>query len=414
MSTGVKTWVVIAFAVVWVAGCHESADTSVDASAQVPASGGGTQQIALPPTGDVLLTLTEGAVAADTTVTLAVVDREVPPGVGILSKVIRIGPADLALRTAATLTFNNFAAVVPAGTDTANLTMAFLGGDGALERIETSPFFGALVGSIDHFGDVVLVELQPRTVNITVTEDPVAGRVLQTVAATVGSQVPGDNVRGTYTIEFATDLGDLSATSAPATGSLPATVQLTSPETGRATVTATVVDTALANFALVRVAGNEVRCATSMGDFTLALFPQEAPGHVANFLTYVDEGFYDGTIIHRVIPGFVIQGGGFEPGLLPKTVKDPIESEAGNGLHNVRGTLSLALSGSPPNRNSGTSQFFINLGDNSPLDPDFTVFGEVVAGMDVVDAISVVPTESRNGFDDVPVTNVVVQEMIQE
>ncbi|HEX9593810.1 MAG TPA: peptidylprolyl isomerase [bacterium] len=160
-----------------------------------------------------------------------------------------------------------------------------------------------------------------------------------------------------------------------------------------------------------------MRCATSMGDFTLALFPQEAPGHVANFLDYVEDGFYDGTIIHRVPPNdFVIQGGGFEPGMVRKPpTRAPVETEADNGLSNVRGTLSLALTGN--NANSGTTQFFINLGDNSFLDapnvPGFTVFGEVVAGMDVVDAIAQVATHSvvddqGTPHDDVPVTDIVV------
>ncbi|MGD2064612.1 MAG: peptidylprolyl isomerase [Nitrospirota bacterium] len=381
---------VVAVAALWLAGCHESADTSVEGSAHVPATGGGTQQIALPPTGDVAVTLTEGAVAEDTTVTLAAVDREVPAGLGILSKVIRIGPTDLTLQTAATLTFNNYAAVAPEGTDPANLTMAFLGDDGVLERIEASPFFGSLIGSIGHFGDVVLVELQPRTVTLTATEDPVVGQVLQTVSAAVGSQVAGENARGSYTIEFETDVGDLSASSASASAGLPATVRLTSPETTRATVTATVADSVISNFAEVQVAGRQVRVETSMGDFTLDLFPLDAPGHVANFLNYVETGRYDGTLIHRVVDGFVIQGGGFLPGGGSVDRDPPIASEADNGLSNQRGTLSLALGseGGVTNPQSGTSEFFVNLGDNSRLDPDFTVFGKVVEGMDVVDAIA--------------------------
>jgi cyclophilin family peptidyl-prolyl cis-trans isomerase len=154
-----------------------------------------------------------------------------------------------------------------------------------------------------------------------------------------------------------------------------------------------------------------------MGDFTLDLFPLDAPGHVANFLAYVDDGFYDGTIIHRVPPNtFVIQGGGFEPGMVRKPpTREPIESEADNGLSNVGGTLSLALTAN--DADSGTTQFFINLGDNSFLDapnvPGFTVFGEVVAGMDVVDAIGQVPThiavdDQGSSHDDVPVTDIVV------
>jgi peptidyl-prolyl cis-trans isomerase A (cyclophilin A) len=403
-------------------GCHESADTSVTNSAQVPATGGGTRQIVLPPTGDVALTLTDGALAVDTTVTLEVIDRPVPADIGIVSQVVRIGPTGTQLRHAATLSFANFAARLPAGTDPAALALAFLRDDGLLEGIQSGPFFATIVGSIDHFGDVVLIELQPRTVDIAVTRDPLLGDALHTLSIAVGSQVAGAVYPVATTVDLETDLGALSA-AAVTPGSTPASVTLAAVADGTATVTATVAGTAITNFAQVRLRLPIVHVVTSEGDFDLALFPADAPGHVANFLTYANEGFYDGTIIHRVPPNnFVIQGGGFAPGMVRKPpTHDPIATEVDNGLSNLRGTLSLALTGS--DANSGTSQFFINVGDNSFLDapnvPGFTVFGEVVAGMGVVDAIAQVAThtvvdDQGTSHDDVPVTDVVVQEMVQE
>jgi len=390
-------------------GCHESADTTVANSAEVPATDGGTRQVLLPPTGDVTLTLTEGALAADTTVTLEVVDRPVPADLGIVSKVVRIGPTGTQLQHAATLSFANFLATLPAGTDPAALALAFLRDDGLLEAIQSSPFFAGIVGSIDHFGDVVLVELQPRTVSVAEEECPVVGSITKTIDVTVGSQVPGIAVPVGNLVELTADFGELSAAAVTAAGEPGAVLEITSDTPGQARVTATVVGTSIANFAIVpltapRVEAAIVRMETTLGDFELQMLPTEAPRHVANFLGYVDLGFYDGTIIHRAIPNFVIQGGGFEPGMVRKTPCAPIESEADNRLQNVRGTLSLALSGSPPNRNSGNSQFFINLADNAHLDGDFTVYGAVVSGMEVVDAISNVPTAGDAPIDDVVVT----------
>lgn len=155
-----------------------------------------------------------------------------------------------------------------------------------------------------------------------------------------------------------------------------------------------------------------VRIKTTMGDIVLELNRDKAPVTVSNFLQYVDESFYDGTLIHRVVPDFVVQGGGYLPGLQQKKpTHDPITNEGNNGLTNSRGTVAMARTNDP---NSATSQFYINLKDNTTLDygvnnPGYAVFGRVVAGMDVVDAIGKVQTESRNGFQDVPVTDVVVQ-----
>jgi cyclophilin family peptidyl-prolyl cis-trans isomerase len=163
----------------------------------------------------------------------------------------------------------------------------------------------------------------------------------------------------------------------------------------------------------VMVEGNpKVRLTTSQGDIVLELDKDAAPMSVDNFLQYVNEGFYDGTLFHRVIPGFVIQGGGYLPGLEEKAVThDPIMNESMNGLANVRGSVAMARTDAP---NSATSQFYINLADNASLDATFTqmgyaVFGTVVEGMDVVDKIVQVATEERNEMADVPVEDVVIQ-----
>ena len=153
-----------------------------------------------------------------------------------------------------------------------------------------------------------------------------------------------------------------------------------------------------------------VRITTSLGEFLIELYEDAAPLTAQNFLQYVDAGFYDGTIFHRVIPNFVVQGGGYLPGLEEKEVGAPIANESGNGLKNLRGTIAMARTDDPA---SATSQFFVNLVDNSDLDATATaagyaVFGRVIEGMEVVDLIAAVPTETRGDFDDVPVTDVVL------
>jgi peptidylprolyl isomerase/peptidyl-prolyl cis-trans isomerase B (cyclophilin B) len=153
---------------------------------------------------------------------------------------------------------------------------------------------------------------------------------------------------------------------------------------------------------------------TSQGRITVELFPGNAPKSVENFLGYVNGGFYDGTVFHRVIPGFMIQGGGMLPDLSEKARGTPIENEADNGLRNLRGTLAMARTGDP---HSATSQFFINVADNYFLNHrgksvegwGYAVFGQVVAGMDVVDAIVAVPRGRRGPHDDVPREPVVMQ-----
>jgi cyclophilin family peptidyl-prolyl cis-trans isomerase len=157
----------------------------------------------------------------------------------------------------------------------------------------------------------------------------------------------------------------------------------------------------------LQAANPQILLKTSKGDITIELFQDKAPISAKNFLSYVDEKFYDGTVFHRIIKGFMIQGGGMTPDLHEKSAKPPIKNEAGNGLMNKRGTLAMART---PEIDSATSQFFINLVDNTFLDhqqgdPDkfgYAVFGKVVSGMDVVDAIAAVPTGSKGMHRDVP------------
>src|SRR5512139_378693 len=153
---------------------------------------------------------------------------------------------------------------------------------------------------------------------------------------------------------------------------------------------------------------------TSKGNITVELFPANAPQSVTNFLRYVKSGFYDGLMFHRVIPGFMIQGGGMMPGMTEKPNGAPILNEADNGLKNLRGTLAMARTGEP---HSATSQFFINLADNHFLNHrgksvegwGYAVFGRVVDGMDVVDAIAAVPRGNRGPHADVPADPVVMK-----
>jgi peptidyl-prolyl cis-trans isomerase A (cyclophilin A) len=153
---------------------------------------------------------------------------------------------------------------------------------------------------------------------------------------------------------------------------------------------------------------------TSMGQITLELEPAKAPITVQNFLTYVRADFYDGTIFHRVIPGFMIQGGGFTPDLQEKPTRAPIKNEAANGLTNKRGTIAMART---QQVDSATSQFFINVADNATLDHTsdspqefgYAVFGRVTQGMDVVDKIVTVPTTTKGPYENVPVTPVVIK-----
>ncbi|MBR7156544.1 MAG: peptidyl-prolyl cis-trans isomerase [Lentisphaeria bacterium] len=158
---------------------------------------------------------------------------------------------------------------------------------------------------------------------------------------------------------------------------------------------------------------------TTKGDITLELFEKEAPATVKNFLSYVESGFYKGTVFHRVIPGFMIQGGGMDENFNQKPTNEPIKNEAVNQLSNLRGTIAMARTQVV---DSATSQFFINVADNDFLDfraptPQhfgYCVFGKVTSGMEVVDAIVGVPTGSRGMHRDVPVENIVITDVIAE
>jgi cyclophilin family peptidyl-prolyl cis-trans isomerase len=154
-----------------------------------------------------------------------------------------------------------------------------------------------------------------------------------------------------------------------------------------------------------------IRFETTLGSFTVELFEKEAPISAKNFLDYAEAGHFDGTVFHRVIPGFVIQGGGMTADMRQKETRAPIRNEADNGLKNRRGTLSMARTNDP---HSATSQFFVNLVDNAFLDPGrggvgYAVFGCVTEGMDVVDKIAAVKTGSKGGHQDVPVTPIEVK-----
>jgi peptidyl-prolyl cis-trans isomerase A (cyclophilin A) len=172
---------------------------------------------------------------------------------------------------------------------------------------------------------------------------------------------------------------------------------------------------ALAAAATAPAAANpQVVVETSLGTIRIELFGKEAPLSVKNFLDYAAGGFYDGTIFHRVIPGFMIQGGGFTADLVQKQAKAPIKNEAGNGLKNKRGTVAMARTQIV---DSASSQFYINVVDNGFLDHrdnsmqgyGYAVFGKVVAGMEVADAIAGVKTGIQKGFRDVPLTPVVIK-----
>jgi cyclophilin family peptidyl-prolyl cis-trans isomerase len=165
----------------------------------------------------------------------------------------------------------------------------------------------------------------------------------------------------------------------------------------------------------VLAASPQVEIKTNFGNILLELYPEKAPKTVKNFLSYVQENYYKDTVFHRVIPGFMIQGGGFDKSLKQKPTRQPIENEAGNGLKNEIGTIAMARTGNP---HSATSQFFINVGNNKFLNytmPNsrgygYTVFGRVISGMDVVNKISVTPTGASKPFTkDVPSEMIVIK-----
>ena len=158
----------------------------------------------------------------------------------------------------------------------------------------------------------------------------------------------------------------------------------------------------------------KVKLTTTLGEVIIQLNTEKAPVSSANFLTYVNEGFYNGTVFHRIIPDFMAQGGGFDTSFNQKAVHVPIKNEANNGLKNTRGTLAMARTNDP---DSATAQFFINYKDNSFLNHTsqtssgwgYAVFGEVIEGMDVVDAMAKQATSNRGGHENVPKTDIVIE-----
>ena len=163
---------------------------------------------------------------------------------------------------------------------------------------------------------------------------------------------------------------------------------------------------------IMKSESNLVKLQTSMGNIVLELNAQAAPVTVKNFLQYVADGFYDGTIFHRVMPGFMIQGGGFTEQMEKKDTREPIVNEASNGLGNERGTIAMARTNDP---DSATGQFFINHANNRPLNyiengnPGYAVFGKVIEGMDTVEAIASTKTTTRGGYQNVPEKPIVIK-----
>lgn len=161
----------------------------------------------------------------------------------------------------------------------------------------------------------------------------------------------------------------------------------------------------------------QVTFKTTLGDITIKVDHDKAPVSAENFVHYAMEGYYNGTIFHRIIPGFMVQGGGMLPGMEEKPSGEPIENEADNGLKNLRGTISYARTMDP---HSATTQFFLNLVDNAFLDHTskdtqgwgYAVFGEITEGLDVIDAMAKVETTSRRGHQDVPVDDIVIEKTL--
>jgi cyclophilin family peptidyl-prolyl cis-trans isomerase len=176
----------------------------------------------------------------------------------------------------------------------------------------------------------------------------------------------------------------------------------------------TALAVALAWSSAACAAPTRVRIETSLGNLVVQMDAERSPLTVQNFLQYVRDGHYEGTIFHRVVNGFVIQGGGFDRNLAPKPTRPPVANESGNGLTNRRGTIAMARANEP---HSADAQFYINLADNLVLDPKptrwgYTVFGEVVEGLDVVDEIGHRATTARGEFSDIPLEPVVITRVV--
>lgn len=184
------------------------------------------------------------------------------------------------------------------------------------------------------------------------------------------------------------------------------------------TVKSLIATVALCLAVVMPAFAQKVRLATSMGDIVLELDAERAPKSAANFVQYVNAKHYDGTIFHRVIPTFMVQGGGMKPDMSQKPTRAAITLESRNGLHNLRGTVAMARTSDP---NSATSQFFINVVDNAFLDADnardgqgYAVFGKVIEGMEVVDKIRDIPTQNNGANANVPVAPVLIHKATLE
>jgi peptidyl-prolyl cis-trans isomerase A (cyclophilin A) len=200
---------------------------------------------------------------------------------------------------------------------------------------------------------------------------------------------------------------------------LPMPLSMSLPRSAHRLVPAALLAVSLGALAALPAHAQKVRLATSAGDIVLELDRAKAPKTVDNFLAYVAAGHYDGTVFHRVIDNFMIQGGGMTADMSEKPTRDPVPIESRNGLQNARGTVAMARTSDP---NSATAQFFINLKDNAflnytaetPRGWGYAVFGKVVAGMDVVDKIRVVPTGNKGPHQNVPLEPVVIRKATLE
>lgn len=243
---------------------------------------------------------------------------------------------------------------------------------------------------------------------------PVAGKriflafAIACLAACGGGDEPANDDAGTSSGTGTELSSDEAATAAPT----PSAPEPAAPEKLEPSVDVAATDASLEGLPQVKIA-------TSYGDITVALFPAQSPVSVENFLTYARDRFYTRTIFHRVIPGFMIQGGGFSVYLEQRKTRDPIAYEGDNGLDNMRGTLAMARTRDP---NSATAQWFINLEDNVFLNhgangegvPGYTVFGKVISGLNIVDAIALVDRDSAYSGDGRPLENVPVTPVLIE
>lgn len=252
-------------------------------------------------------------------------------------------------------------------------------------------------------GDETTAPLSSTGLETTIDTPTSSGSTIDETSET-SAQTTDTSAQTTDTSAQTTDTS--AQTTDTSTGPISATSTGSSSTTGDETTGGTTMTETTGDVGPCEGDAPRVLLATTLGDMVLELDAVNAPVTTANFLSYVEEGFYDGTIFHRVLDGFVIQGGGFTADLQQKPTKPPIALEVG-ALTHVNGAISMARTNDP---NSATSQFFICDGPQAPLDGQYAVFGIVVEGFDVLATISGVPTGGKNGFTDVPVEDVIVTE----